>query len=161
MWLGDEPLSVKFHKLFNNSLNKGITVADALPRRCQSMTFRRNFTLETFQFWEDLKVLCSSVILTDQADSSRWLLEKNGQFSFKSFYNVLVTKQIDFPFKYFWKLHLPLKINVFMWLVEKKSILTRDNLLHRAWKGPKECVFCGNDETIDHLFLACPIARFA
>lgn len=47
-----------------------------------------------------------------------------------------------------------------MWLVVKNSILTRDNLLHRGSKGPKKCVFCGLDESIDHLFLQCCVARF-
>lgn len=157
IWLGNEPFSVKYYRLFNISLNHGITVADALQGGCQHMTFRRNFTPETYRLWEDLKALCSQIELGTHADSSRWLLEKNGQFSVKSFYNVLAVKQVDFPFKYFWKIKLPLKIKVFMWLIDKNSILTRDNLLHRGWQGPKECVFCGNDESIDHLFLHCPL----
>lgn len=41
----------------------------------------------------------------------------------------------------------------------KKSILTRDNLLKRGWKGNKNCVFCGQDETIDHLFFSCSVVR--
>ena len=46
-----------------------------------------------------------------------------------------------------------------MWLLARKSILTRDNLLRRGWKGDKHCVLCGKDETIDHLFFSCSVAR--
>lgn len=53
-------------------------------------------------------------------------------FSIKSFYNVLVSQRVNFPFKHYWKLKVPLKIKVFMWLLAKNSILTRDNLLHRG-----------------------------
>lgn len=88
------------------------------------------------------------------------MLEENGIFSVKSFYNILITQRVHFPFKHYWKLKVPLKIKVFMWLISKNSILTRDNLLHRGWKGPKECVFCGSDESIDHFFLTCPVAKF-
>ena len=46
-----------------------------------------------------------------------------------------------------------------MWFVNKKVILTKDNLLKRNWNGCKKCVFCQADETIEHLFLSCSMAR--
>lgn len=54
---------------------------------------------------------------------------------------------------------MPAKIKVFLWLMNKKSILTRGNLLKRGWKGDKCCFFCGQDESIDHLFFTCSVAR--
>lgn len=33
------------------------------------------------------------------------------------------------------------------------------NLVKRKWKGSKTCCFCGTDETIQHLFFECPMAR--
>ena len=42
--------------------------------------------------------------------------------------------------------------------MNKKSILTRDVLLKKGWKGEKECVFCGQDESIDHLLFTCSAA---
>ena len=37
--------------------------------------------------------------------------------------------------------------------------LTKDNLLKRRWVGSSRCCFCVHDETIQHLFLDCPLAK--
>lgn len=49
---------------------------------------------------------------------------------------------------------------IFLWLIVHKSILTKDVLIHRGWKGDSKCQICVLDESIDHLFLHCPLARF-
>jgi hypothetical protein len=47
-----------------------------------------------------------------------------------------------------------------MWLTTHGSILTKDILLHRGWKGKDaSCIFCDCNETIDHLFFGCAVAR--
>ena len=58
-----------------------------------------------------------------------------------------------------WKIKIPPRVKVFMWLALRKSILTKDNLLRRSWKGDDKCPFCGRKENINHLFLTCSIAR--
>ena len=55
---------------------------------------------------------------------------------------------------------LPLKIKIFMWLVEKNSILTRDNLTRRGWHRDKRCNFCLENESVNHLFFDCSMARY-
>jgi hypothetical protein len=47
----------------------------------------------------------------------------------------------------------------------KKSILTRDALIHRGGKFEEDVfsdlpLFCGKDESIEHIFFACPLARY-
>jgi hypothetical protein len=61
--------------------------------------------------------------------------------------------------KYLWKLKIPLKIKIFMWFVNNKVLLTKDNLAKRKWMGSQKCCFCDDNETVQHLFLACPFAR--
>lgn len=41
----------------------------------------------------------------------------------------------------------------------RNSILTKDNLLRRGWKGSKFCVFYGHDENIKHLFFQCSVIK--
>ena len=46
-----------------------------------------------------------------------------------------------------------------MWFLHQKVVLTKDNLVKRNWQGCKKCCFCDQDETIQHLFFSCPLAR--
>jgi hypothetical protein len=55
---------------------------------------------------------------------------------------------------------LPHKIKVFLWLVLKNKILTKDNLRKRNWQDSLDCVFCGLPESINHLFFQCSVSRF-
>ena len=59
-----------------------------------------------------------------------------------------------------WKIKVPLKIKFFLWYLKKGVILTKDNLAKRNWKGDKKCCFCNNDESIQHLFFECHVAKF-
>ena len=60
-----------------------------------------------------------------------------------------------------WKLRLPLKIKFFLWYLKKGVLLTRDNLINRKWKGESKCCFCIKNESIEHLFFDCHVAKFA
>ena len=46
-----------------------------------------------------------------------------------------------------------------MWFLNRKVILTKDNLAKRNWNGNKCSSFCDNEETIQHLFFECPFAK--
>jgi hypothetical protein len=46
-----------------------------------------------------------------------------------------------------------------MWFLNNKVLLTKDNLARRNWKGCTKCCFCGAQESIEHLFIACPFAK--
>ena len=61
--------------------------------------------------------------------------------------------------KYLWKLKVPLKIKVFLWFLNRKVLLTKDNLARRKWQGCTKCSFCGSEETVEHLLISCPFAK--
>jgi zinc-binding in reverse transcriptase len=77
-------------------------------------------------------------------------------FSVSSCYNWLdFGAVISKRFHNTWSVTIPLKIKNFLWLISKNKILTKDNLRKRGWIGDSKCVFCQEDETINHLFLHC------
>jgi hypothetical protein len=80
-------------------------------------------------------------------------------FSVKSVYEHLTQSDNGPDFKRVWKAKLPAKIKTFMWLVEQKATLTKENLIKRQWHGDPNCYFCGTPETVDHLFFCCPITK--
>ena len=55
---------------------------------------------------------------------------------------------------------IPLKIKIFMWYLKRGVILTKDNLVRWNWNGNKQYCFCSSDETIQHLFFECHVAKF-
>jgi hypothetical protein len=47
-----------------------------------------------------------------------------------------------------WKVKIPYKVKIFMWLV-----------IRRKWMGDPLCQFCKEPETINHLFFECVVAK--
>lgn len=58
-----------------------------------------------------------------------------------------------------WKLPIPYKIKIFIWLVARNKILTKQNLHRRGWVGDTKCQFCQQTETTNHLFLTCSLTQ--
>ena len=99
------------------------------------------------------------VTLNEERDEIKWTLDKKGVYTVKSFYRHLIENGVKYPHLYMWKIKMPPRIKVFMWLALRKSTLTKDNLIRRGWKGDDKCPFCGQKENINHLFLTCSVAR--
>ena len=114
---------------------------------------------ERWTSWLHLVRRLMDVHLSDQPDSFRWKLTTNGVFTVKSMYLDLINSGPLPRSIHIWKIKVPLKIKIFMWFVHKRVILTKDNLLKRRWVGSPRCCFCNNDETIQHLFIDCPLAK--
>jgi len=101
-----------------------------------------------------------NVTLTNVNDYFVWGLTKNLNFTVKSLYTDLMQENRVIDKSILWKLRLPLKIKIFLWYLQKGVLLTRDNLIKRKWKGESKCCFCNNNETIQHLFFDCHVAKF-
>jgi hypothetical protein len=55
---------------------------------------------------------------------------------------------------------IPLKIKIFLWLIQQGAILTKDNLSRKIkWEGDKKCAFC-NEESIQHIFFDCRVIKY-
>jgi hypothetical protein len=65
-----------------------------------------------------------------------------------------------YPYRFIWKIKMPLKVKVFMWLVLKNCILTKDNLMRRGWTGNSQCHLCSSEENMSHLLFECTFVRF-
>jgi hypothetical protein len=99
------------------------------------------------------------VLLTNQRDRFVWGLHHNKLFSVKSIYKALLLSEALLYNTLTWKLKLPLKIKVFLWLY-KWVILIKDNLARWRWQGDRKCCFCPFQKSIKHLLLGCPFAKF-
>ena len=94
---------------------------------------------------------------TDRVD---WFLTSHKQFSVKSCYDFLNDGGLRSRFQSdIWKVAVPLKIKIFVWLATHDKTLFRENLGKRGWGGLQNCEIYGYDiESNCHIFLHCPFA---
>jgi hypothetical protein len=109
--------------------------------------------------WYGLVERLNKVILSAEDDKVCWKWTPSKIFSVKSIYECLTRRDEGHAFKRVWKAKLLGKIKTFMWLVEQKAILTKDNMIKRQWQGDPSCYLYSAPETMDHLFFGCPIAK--
>ena len=124
-----------------------------------NIQFRRVLVGERRTAWMHLVRRLIDVQLSDLPNSIQWKLATNGMFTVKSFYMDLINSGPISKSLHIWKVKVPLRIKIFMWFVHKQVILIKDNLLKRRWVGSSRCCFCDHDETIQHLFIECSLAK--
>ena len=148
--MDDKPLKDAYPRIYDICFDHKITVHEAIQKGWKGFKFRRTLYVETLELWNTLKSRCEKIKMNEGKDKITWTLTADNEFSVRSLYKELITLGLKFPQKYLWKIKVPAKIKVFLWLVNKKSILTGDVLLKKGWKGGKEFVLCGHEENINH-----------
>ena len=126
------------------SNDQNILVSIVFESGVHSLSFRRNLITHKLVEWRRLVSVCSDVRLSEVEDKLVRLLSASRQFSVKSFYLAMQSME-SVPYKFRWKIKIPLRIKTVIWLIIKKSILTRDVRLKRGGTCTKKCVFCGQD----------------
>lgn len=125
------------------------------------MDFRRSLSLGEATQWDELVDLIKEIKPVRGADRVSWALEKSGHFSTKSMYRMLAHRGvINYRMRMIWKCKVPLKVKVFLWQTVQNKLQTAANLKERNWKGSHKCVVCGENETEDHIFFSCILAKF-
>ena len=110
-------------------------------------------------------ILSIHIPLTEKQDSIVWPLTKSGQYDVKSGYFASQSQQdqgqTDYAgWKNLWKLKLPPKFSLFIWKCLQRILAVKVSLVRRNIQVDSTCPRCqGAEETIEHLFFECPIAR--
>jgi hypothetical protein len=58
-----------------------------------------------------------------------------------------------------WKIGVPPKVQLFLWLVSHNKLATVDNLNKRGFSKLEQCSFCAEKESITHIFFECDVAK--
>lgn len=91
---------------------------------------------------EDLKDSCNNQVLTGDKYRVKWLLNTKG-YIVKSLYMFYRNKGAKVPYRFLWKVKIPQKIKVFLWLTVNNRILSKVNLKLRVWNRDTNCLCCG------------------
>ena len=165
-WCGDTSLMVRFPELYRIASHPVASIQDLLIYNGTNHQWDVNFT-RLVHDWElesvadFLDVIYSAVPRPGESDTICWNPSSNKVFSVNSYYKVLTSpNHRSFPWKRVWKSLVPSKINFFVWTAVLGKVLTIDNLRKRQLLLIDWCCMCkASGESIDHLFLHCPIAR--
>jgi hypothetical protein len=152
------PFKILLLFFFILSEQKDVSVADVKSGRVL-LSFRRWLTSELQTCWDMILSNVHNVELSESNDIISWKLGKNCKFSVKSLYHALTSSDAGPSHKVIWKGKALPKIKIFIWLMINNVVLTKDNLIKRKWSGNPTCQFCDHDESVDHLFFTCLIAK--
>jgi hypothetical protein len=159
-WFGTSPLAVQFFDLYIVCNEQNKTISQIWDGNTLMLTFRRNFPPALMQKWQELEEIVRSTTLSTECDSLIWKYESSGVYSSSSLYAIINfggVMPIYIPAV--WKLIVPPRVHIFLWLLSHNKLMTRDNLLKRNLNKPVCCVFCSENESIDHLFFQCIVAK--
>lgn len=78
----------------------------------------------------------------------------------KSMYKSYKNSLNKIPYWFIRKAKIPQRIEVFLWLILKDRILSKEILKNRNWQGNVNCAWCGCLETTKHIFHECQVATF-
>ncbi|PUZ70230.1 hypothetical protein GQ55_2G210000 [Panicum hallii var. hallii] len=81
VWLGECPLKICFPILYDACLQQTWSVYQVLHEGVVDLTFRRAFGERELLEWEQLLGMVEGFVLTHEADSVNWALEKTGVFT--------------------------------------------------------------------------------
>jgi hypothetical protein len=97
---------------------------------------------------------------SEEEDALIWQHNSTGKYSVQSLYAIMNDRgfrQIFTPVM--WKIPVPSRLHVFLWLLANNKVLTRDNLAKRKQADDKTCLFCDEFEFVLHLFFECCVAQ--
>lgn len=112
------------------------------------------------EMWFELAGIMEEVHLVEEEDQIIWSYCSNGQFSVQSLYAVINHRGVKpIHVQAVWKLKIPPRVQIFLLLLSKNKLLTRDNLEKRRKVEDLTCLFCSETENIHHLFFDCCVAK--
>ena len=117
-----------------------------------------NRELEAFRSF--INSIYSTLVRGIKVDKRCWLPCKSKGFRVSTYYHLLVGhSEHFFPWKSIWKQKIPSRVAFFVWTAALGKCLTIDNLRKRKICILDWCYMCKcNSESVDHLFLHCPVA---
>jgi hypothetical protein len=160
IWFGKSSLATQFWPLYVINNEQGASLEDVWDGSELKLTFR-SVSEQNIRLWWDLCVIMENVTLMNEDDQIIWAFGSSGKYSVQSLYGVIDFRGVVHPVfvHAVWKLIVPPRVHIFLWLMSKGKLLTRDNLVKRKHLNDKSCLFCSEEESIYHLFSTAVLLR--
>lgn len=156
VWIGECPLKITYDNIFKICEQQNATIREIFDGSNWNLTFRRNYGPREMMEWDELLQDLKDVRLKDEPDNIRWMLESSGKYTVRSLYKHLLNPGARYSaMTGFWEAKIPLKVKVFLWLLNKDIIQATEQLKKKNWKGSDRCKMCGLTETPSHVIFQC------
>jgi hypothetical protein len=128
-WFGHCSLAILYWDLYVLVNEQNISIAKVWDGRNLKLTFRRCVDHQLMQRWYDLKSIAESIQVDETEDSLIWKFESKGVYSDSSLYAIVNFRGVmPVHISSVWKLKIPPRVHVFLWLLFYNKLLTKDNL---------------------------------
>jgi hypothetical protein len=159
-WFGTSPLSVQYLEVYCICNEPLATVREVWDGTALKLSFRRNFNDSLMEQWFEIEQIANSISFSGDCDSLIWTYDSSGQFSTSSCYSIISFRGVTPVYILaIWSLVIPPRVHIFLWLLSNNKLMTRDNLQKINLVKPVCCMFCSEDESIEHLFFRCIIVE--
>ena len=167
-WVGTESFMERFRRLFDLSIHKDLSVGEMYSlgwdEHGEAWSWRRRLLAWEEELVVEIRNLLTNVILQDtQLDVWLWQPNIGDGYTVRGVYQMPMRQEMhnhdvvsDAP----WHKSVPLKVSICAWRLFRNRWPTKDNLVRRGVisHDSQLCVTgCGQNKTIDHLIIHCPI----
>ncbi|GLU05717.1 hypothetical protein SLE2022_227990 [Rubroshorea leprosula] len=166
-WIGTEPLSVTFPRLFNLAPNRNVTIMEMGHYSNGSRSLEHSWRHEPFGRERDEEqrlnqILLGEVVLSSQPDRRSWSFDTGNGYTVGKAYLLITSKNgILEPHicKRLWGRLIPSKISCFGWRLFLNGLPTKSSLIKRGIQLDEPetmCCICRRElEDDNHLFIQC------
>jgi hypothetical protein len=110
--------------------------------------------------WDEVVQIATGIQFREEDDAMIWQFNSSGMYSVQSLYAVVNNRGVRQVFTpVMWKIRVPSRIHIFLWLLANNKTLTRENLAKRRAVDDGTCLFCNEQESVKHLFLIAVLPR--
>jgi hypothetical protein len=129
------------------------TLSEAWDGQTLKLSFRMAVGERVMNQWYEVVQIANSIQFSDEPDTIICQFNSMGKYSVQSLYVVMNNRGVKQVYtSVMWKISIPLRLHIFLWLLANNKTLTRDNLDKRKSLDDKTCLFCSEPESMSHLF---------
>lgn len=133
-WHSKCHLSIVYPHVFALCTNPSLSVQEVIASKGAVVRFRRSLHGILLADWHEIIAIKHSYTLTSDPDSLLWRWDSKYQFTTASLYNFLSFRGVQDPYALmWWDIIVPLKVQVFMFLLFWNNILTKTILRKKNW----------------------------
>ena len=160
-WIG-QPLNLTYPELFSFASKTEISLRDVLAGNQAHRLFNLPLSTQAFDQFQDLQEIIQNLTPSSDFDIWQYIWGSNTFTSKQAYTHLMGSIEVHPIFGWIWRSSCQPKHKVFFWLVILDRVSTRNLLRRKHMVLPSySCVLCddGIEESVDHLFLDCTIAK--